>query len=318
MKVNQWVILGLSLLLISCVMGPPYKPPENSVPAEYNIAGYHPTTANKYHEEWWEVFHDPTLTILIDNVKQSNLDLKAALAREEEARALYKFYTAQYFPTVNAQALPPTGAGDSTLTQVLGLFFTWTPDLFGKLRSNQAMSKANLQATAADHEYAVLNISAEIANAYWELRGDQEINRILLENIHADQSIYQTLKRNYRYGKDNYMQVLQQDALIETERAELSQNTAAINALISKIEILSGENPGALSQLLASSADIPLLDIRVNLSTPSDILHRRADVMAAERRIAAAHANVNAAIAELFPTVSLGWLLAWQKPNIIS
>ena len=322
MMLKKWIVLGITILaLTSCVMGPAYKQPTVTVPDHYKISNYHAkkNLTHHYiqsHEQWWESFHDRTLNLLIERATYSSLDVKMAMARIEEARAQYNVNTSQFFPVLRAEAMPPNGTGDNNLTQVLGLFLSWVPDLFGRIKSGQNASKANLEAAIADHNFAVLNMSAEVANTYWELRGSQIINKILLKYLTADKSIYQSLHSNYRSGKDNYINVVQQDSLLETEKAELSQNAAKISALISKLEILLGENPGILTSLLSKSSDLSSVNTEINLGVPSNLLRRRPDIIAAERKVAATHANINAAIGELFPNISVGWLLAWQSQTL--
>ena len=126
------------------------------------------------------------------------------------------------------------------------------------------------------------------------------------------------LKSRYASGLTHYMQVAEQEALMETQWAESEQNKALMTALLHKLEILTGHNPGALAKQLLPYKPIPQMTRAIHLGVPSELLRRRPDIIAAERRVASAHANISVAMANLFPDINLGWLLAWQTQSLAS
>lgn len=330
-----WVLLLIIVILPGCVLGPAYVPPTVNVPKAWgsteNIRTSHkvPTkksmwAKNKKNDnlviekpKWWECFNDPTLNYLVEEVIVSNLDLKTAIARVQKAQAEYEASYSRLIPKLTADALPPTGNGQS-LVQLLSLTATWLPDVFGKLRQESNGFKAIVEVNTAEKDFVQLNVAAEVATAYMELRENQAKNKLLRRNLEDDNKLLAFVKQRYDSGVDNYIGVAQQDSLIETELAELSQNEAVITMLINKIETLVGKNPGFLVPLLSQYHPIPHVTKRINLGVPSDVLRRRPDILASEYRVVTANANVGAAIAALFPEFSIGYLSSWQSQQVDS
>ena len=316
---KQYTVYYLLITLLAlggCSVGPHYDPPIASLPSSWTYQdGASPTIADR--STWWRQFHDPLLNELIEQKAVYNLDLKAAQERVLTARAAYKIASAQLFPSLSLNALPPNGTGVD-LTQLIALAATIDPDFFGKLRQDRQRIQANLEAEQAVHDVALLNLQAEIASSYIELREAQAKEAIFRHHLQGNKQTLAFLKSRYKSGLTNYINIAQQDALIETQLAELEQNKAHIMMLLHKIEILTGHSPGTLAKQLLPPKPIPQMTQNVNLGVPSELLRRRPDIIAAERRIAAAHANIRVAIANLFPQISVGWLLGWQTQTIAS
>lgn len=303
------------LVLAGCSVGPNYEPPTAAIPSTWNKPSS--TVSVVDSEGWWRDFHDPLLNELIEQQSLYNLNIKMAEARIKTARAEYSIAFAQLFPKLSADALPPDGTGVN-LTQVLALSAALEPDLFGKQRENRHRAQANLEAERAEKNFTLLNLQAEIAASYLELRETQTKNNILHHNIQSNKQVFTFLKSRYKAGLTNYIAIAQQDAFIETQLAELEQNKAVINMILHKIERLTGNNPNVLAKQLLPYKPIPQMTNAINLGLPAELLRRRPDIIAAERRIAAAHANIRVAMANLFPQITIGWLLAWQTQSIAS
>lgn len=310
-----YCISTLALSLTGCAVGPKYHTPSVSVPSVWSD-GKTTSIATK-EEAWWRNFHDPLLNELIEQQSVFNLNLQTAQARIKTARADLAMAKAQFAPIVGITALPPSGTGVA-LTQLIALTTSIQPDIFGRLRQNKQSAKANLEATEADQNFAMINLHAEIATSYLELRQSQAKEIILHNNIGRNSQLLKFIKSRYKQGYDNYINVAQQDSLIETQLAELAQNKGYSTAIIHKIEILTGNNPGLLANKLAPIKPVPQMNQKINLGMPSELLRRRPDIIAAERRVAATHANIRVAIASLFPQISIGWLLGWQSQTIMN
>lgn len=308
-------LIVIFYLLAGCSVGPRYEPPVAAVPSTWsNLNQTTPALANK---GWWRDFHDPLLNALIEQHALFNLDIKMALARIKSARAEYNLAFAQLFPTLNATAYPPNGTGFD-LTQVIGFSASLEPDFFGKQRETRHRAQANLAVAQAEKKFVRLNLQAEIASSYLELRETQTKNNILQHNLRSNKQVLAFLKSRYKAGLTNYINIAQQDALIETQLADLEQNKAIVIMILHKIEILTGNNPGMLAKQLLRYKPVPHLTKTIGLGIPAGLLCRRPDIIAAERRVAAAHANVRVAMANLFPQITLGWLFAWQTQTIAS
>lgn len=315
MIMNFLKYIVLLMLLSSCSVGPDYVPPIASVPTSW----HEPTNNDKAMliHGWWRDFHDPILNELIEQCTRANLTIKMAQARVRTARAEYRVAFAQLLPNVNIDALPPDGTGFD-LTQVLALSGTIEPDFFGKKRENRHRAQANLNAERAERDFAILTLQAEIATSYLELRETQTKNKILEHNLNSNRDILQFLKSRHQAGLTQYIHVAQQDAFIESQLAELEQNKAIIMMILHKIELLTGLHPGALAKKLLPYQPLPHLTRKISLGIPAHLLCRRPDIVAAEERVAATHANIRVAMANLFPQITLGWLLAWQTQSIAS
>ena len=299
------------ILLQSCSVGPEYVPPTATVPAQWSGTS-HNNLITKPKTTWWQSFNDPLLNKLEEQQVASNLSLQTAKARIQTARAEYSVAYAQMFPRANADFLPPDGTGEG-LTQVFAISAFLEPDLFGKQKQNRQRAQAIVDAEEAEYAYTLLNLQAEIASSYLELREAQKKDEILHHTLTAGKQVLGLLTSRYHSGLSNYLNTSQQDALILTQLAEIEQNKAIIMMIIHKLELLTGNPPGLLTPQLAKPRSIPQITQKTTLEIPSEILRRRPDIIAAERRVAAAHANIRVATANLFPQVTaLGWLYAWQ------
>lgn len=302
----------LALSLVHCTS---YTPPTANVPSSWDHAVKN--TLSSHTGRWWLHFHSSLLNELIEYQALNNLDIQMAQARVNAAREQYHVAFSQLFPSVNANVMPPNGTGFD-LTQVLALSAAIEPDFFGKQRAGRQFAKANLKIQLAERDHAVLTLQAEIASSYLELREIQTKNRLLQQNLHNNRDMLRFLKSRYKIGLTNYIDVAQQDALIETQLAEVEQNNAMILMLIHKLEILTGSNPGLLVKKLLPYEPIPHPQERIHLGIPAELLARRPDIVAASERVAAAHANISVAMANLFPQITVGWLLGWQTQTISS
>lgn len=300
--------------LSACSVGPKYESPVTLTPSVWSEGASNVSSSRDKHV-WWRNFHDPILNKLIEEDLSANFSIRLAQARVEAARAEFAVAYAQLYPKINADALPPTGTGVG-LTQLLALSASLEPDFFGKQRENRRHMQANLEVEQAEQAFALLNLQAEVASAYLELREVQMRNRILNRNLNANTQLLGFLNSRYKSGFSTYLNIAQQKALIETQLAEKEQNEALLMMILHKIEMLTANNPGGLAKLLLSYRELPQMKASINLGLPSELLRRRPDIVAAERRIAVAHADIRIAIASLFPQITVGWLLGWQTQTI--
>lgn len=314
---NCALFFMLTTLLASCSgVGSQYEKPHIPISTKWS----QPATVVPFakHQVWWRHFHDPILNTLIEKISPHNLDLQIAKERVHLAKLEYEATNASFFPTAEAQAFPPNGTG-ANLTQVIGIMSSLELDLFGRLRQTKASAAALLESEKSNYDFFYINLNAEIANTYIEFRAAQAAKLYLQHDIAANKTMLSILDSRYHQIENvRYLDVLQQKTLIETELAELERTSAKMATLRHRIEILTGQSPGALKKLLDPYKPIPEVTTPITLNLPSDLLHRRPDILAAERRIAAAHAKVRVAIASLFPKISIGWILGWQTETLAS
>jgi NodT family efflux transporter outer membrane factor (OMF) lipoprotein len=315
-------IVGLAATLTgACAVGPRYVVPPVPVPAGYKEAEVsgadllRPAAPDDQapRQGWWELFHDQRLNELEARLQQGNVTIAEAAARVDQARAVLRQDKALYAPVVTGTA-SATRARSSAVTGQhpaaqtvndlnIGASATWEPDLWGRIRQTVASGTAAAQAAIGDRESIGLSASAELAADYFQLRAfDSELS--LLDRTIEAYGRAATLTRNqYDAGVVSRADVEQAETQLEAVRADAidvrlqrAQTEHAIAALL-------GTPPADLTLEALPLVGTPPA---VPADLPSRILERRPDVAAAERRVAAANAQVGIASTAFFPTVTLG------------
>ena len=312
--------------LSACEVGPNYKRPATPTPTTYKeVEGWapaHPADAAD-RADWWTVFNDPVLNDLEQRVEVSNQNLAAAEAAYRQARALVSQQRAALFPTVNLNGSANVsgggsgggGAGTGTGTTGVGaggrgtsqsyrleLGATWEPDIWGKIRRTIENASANAQASAADLANARLSAQTEVAVDYIQLRQLDEQKRILDATVDAYAKSLTIARNKYNAGTSAKGDVLQAQTQLENTRAsdtDLAQQRAKLEHAIA---ILTGRPPAEVS---IAPADWTLAPVDIPPGLPSTLLERRPDIAAAERKTAAASANIGVATSAYYPTLDL-------------
>jgi len=306
--------------LCGCSLAPHYQRPATPAPAasyqelgEWKIAAPADAAARG---PWWTIFHDEELNGLESRVTDANQSLKAALARLEEARAQTRIARSGYFPTLTANASAtrqrvstngpgfPPGSEPTYDTFVAGGDLSYEIDLFGRIRNTVAGARATEQATAGDAAALDLSTHAELATDYFTLRG-LDAQQQLLDHTVADYAKALELTRNlYHGGAAALSDVQQAQAQLETARTQAEDTRLKRAQTEHAIAVLVGAVPTGFhleARPLAPDFVIPAVDPGL----PSQLLERRPDVAAAERRVAAANAGIGVARAAYFPVFSL-------------
>jgi NodT family efflux transporter outer membrane factor (OMF) lipoprotein len=324
------VALLLVLLIVAlegCTVGPKYVKP--SVPT---APAYKEDTPASFKESeqwqpahpgdqatrgnWWEIFSDPELNKLELQIADSNQDLKVAEARFREARAAIRFNRAAQFPTIStspsasyvknsdfSQSFPSKIQEASTGSFVLPFDLSYELDLWGRVRRSVAAAREEAQATAADYETAKLSLEAELALDYFELRSADAQKQLLDDTVKAyTDNLHLTLNR-FKGGVAPKADVAQAQTQLDTTRVQDTDVTVQRAQFEHAIAILIGKPPADFS-LAATPLNYQPPSIPIGL--PSDLLQRRPDIAAAERRVAEANQQIGIARAAYFPTVTLG------------
>ncbi|SDI15320.1 efflux transporter outer membrane subunit [Pseudomonas panipatensis] len=307
----------LALSLSACMVGPDYKQPATA-PAQLDTqaGGYDRT---RFEDAWWQQFDDPTLAQLVQQALKENRELRVAYDRVLASRAIRDDVANNRFPTVTSSASSTIGKGQvpgQTTDRVnqerydLGLDMIWEVDLFGRVRRELEASDALSQATVADLQQLQVSLIAELADAYGQLRGAQlreDIARSNLKNQRESRDLTVQLRDN---GVGNELDVQRAEARLAATEASLPQLQAEEVRQRNRIATLLGQRPEQLTVDL-SAKKLPAIAKALPIGDPTQLLHRRPDVQAAERRLAAATATVGVATADLFPQVSLGGFLGF-------
>jgi NodT family efflux transporter outer membrane factor (OMF) lipoprotein len=311
-------IAGLSALvaltLAGCMVGPDYVRPTAPESATFKeAAGWKVAQPrdDASRGPWWEAFDDPDLNGLASQVEVSNQTVAAAAARVREAQAATQATRAQLFPTItgNATALRTsrntTTAGGQGITNNYNasLDLGWELDLWGKIRRGIEANDAAAQASATDLAGATLSLQALLAQDYLLLRVQDAEIQLLRDTVAAyDRSLLLT-QNQYKAGIVARGYVAQAEAQLASTKAQLLDATVQRAQFEHAIAVLVGKPPSALS-----IAPRPMTTVfpQIPVSMPSELLERRPDIAAAERRTAAANAQIGVAHAAFYPSLSLG------------
>jgi multidrug efflux system outer membrane protein len=316
--VKRLVICGaVAAVLSACSLAPTYVPPklDQEVPAYKEAGDWAPAAPadDRPRTDWWQAFGDPQLNELQDQLRASNPDLRAALARFQQAKALAGEARSAQFPTVNANAsairgrestyAPNTlGAGRTGNDFIADLNVAWQIDLFGRLRNMTAAANARAQASAADLGALNLSLQAELATNYFSLRGDDATVKLLEDSVQQFDTAWEQTRRKYDTGVAAATDVDQAETLRQNARAQLAATRLDRATREHAIAVLLGIPPSAFTLAAADLAGQPPA---ITLSLPSVLLERRPDVASAERQVAAANAGIGVARAAWFPVFSL-------------
>lgn len=323
-------LVGLSLVLLvgGCKVGPNYKTPSAAMapsfkeqaiatppPAAPGVGWKHAQPGDDtIRGKWWESYGDPQLDALEERVSVSNQTLKAALAQYTQALSAVQQFRSNYFPTVSlspsysrtrvSQNRPfgvPTGGNPYTDLIASGRA-TWEPDLWGNIRRSVQEARANAQASAADLANVELSLRSELAMDYFELRGLDTQKQLLDDTIQQYQRYLQLTISRFHGGVATDADVAQAQTQLDQTKAQDIDIGVARAQFEHAIATLTGQPASSFSL-----APVPLTLVlpTVPVGVPSEMLERRPDVAAAERRAAAANEQIGIAIAAYYPQVSL-------------
>jgi len=331
MKFNRQLALVL-VLLGGCSVGPNYRQPKPETPGQWNspLAGGETNRVSGI-TAWWKTFHDPLLNSLVNRAVKANLDLKIAEARVREARAQYRIAQAAFGPTLDANgsyakqlqskhqpiigAIPlPSIPFENDVYQT-GADAAWELDVFGGTRRAVEAGKAEVAAAEFGRRNALVILLGEVGRNYVETRGTQRRLAIANQNIKAQQEALDIARDRFKNGLTSDLDVQQAATLLATTQAAIPTLETYIQASSHRLDVLLGQQPGALWAELSKEAPIPTAPPKVPVGLPSELLCRRPDIQQAERQLAAANARIGVATADLFPKFSLTGMIGFQSVN---
>ena len=309
------------LALSACSFAPAYKTPDSAAAADtYKESGdwkaAEPADAQA-RGPWWSMFQDPVLDAIETQVADANQDLKAAYARLLQARAATRIARADLFPTlavgssatrsrtsVNSPKFPP-GAEPIANNFDLEADLSYEIDVWGRVRNAVASARANQQASSADLATLNLAIRAELATDYFTLRSQDTQQQLLDKTVFDYAKALQLTQNLYQGGAAALSDVAQAQAQLETAQTQAADIRLQRAQTEHAIAVLLGQNPSVF-RMDANPYISPVAPPPIEPGLPSTLLERRPDVAAAERRTAAANAQIGVARAAYFPVFSLG------------
>jgi NodT family efflux transporter outer membrane factor (OMF) lipoprotein len=317
------------LLLSGCVVGPKYHAPTAQIPQAYkensNWKVAQPRD-DKLGENWWEMFGDPQLNTLEQQVNVSNQNLKAAAAQYQQALALLRYNRANYYPTLttlpaatrtrNATNRPPTSSIYSGITYndyVFPVQLSYQADVWGRIRRTVEQYRDQAQASAADLATANLSMHADLALDYFEARTLDAEEKLLNDTVAQYQQALNLNESLFKEGMTSILTVQQAQTQLQTTRA------AAIDIGVLRAQyehaaaVLVGKPPENFS-LPPLPLTTPPPPIPVGL--PSELLERRPDIASGERMVAAANAQIGIATSAYYPLINLGAAAGFESGSI--
>ncbi len=311
-------VLGVSLSLGGCAVGPDFKKPSTPVPKDWSAAGDPRLTAQTTADaQWWKVFGDPTLDRLVELGYRQNLPLQIAGLRIVEARARLAVATGKQFPQTQEAFAGANVVGLSqNISRIgslprnyaayqVGFDAAWELDFWGKYRRGIEAEAANMVASITDYYSSIVSLTAEVARTYVVIRTSEVLLEQAKENVRLQEQAFDIASSRFRNGETSELDPTQAKTLLESTRALIPQRQIDLQQARNALSTLLGQPPGAIDALLEGPKAIPKAPPSVAVGVPADILRRRPDIRSAELNAAAQCARIGVAKADLYPSFSL-------------
>ncbi|CAH1212051.1 putative Outer membrane protein OprM [Candidatus Nitrotoga sp. BS] len=336
---TDYIIYVLAFLSLSgCAVGPDYKRPEVIAPTNYKEEANHWKLAeprdHAVRGKWWEIYGDIQLNALVEQVSISNQNIQSAEAQYRQALALLGVARARYLPTVTGSFAHTRGQGTSstnsgvtipgnpsaaiTDTNRLLLNANWEVDLWGRIGRAVESNRASAEASAADLQSALLSIQSTLVQTYFQLRINDAQGKLLEQTAIAYERSLQITQNRYEAGMVGRSDIVQANTQLRSTQAQAIDLGVQRAQLEHAIAVLIGKAPSNF--LLKPSLVLPKLP-EFPAGLPSELLERRPDIAAAERRVKAANAQIGVTQAAFFPSLILGASTGYQSSllsNLIS
>ena len=312
-------LAALTALTVGCSLAPEYERPAlpvaNEYPADAPVpAGARPDARPAPEIAWREYFAEPELQAMIAQALENNRDLRVAALRVLEARAAFQIRRADQFPTVNVNAgelrlgvpesLSPTGSANTVPIYAVGAsVLGWELDFWGRVRNLKDSALEQFLATDSARRAVTVSLVAQVADGYLTLRELDERIRITRDTVRTREESLRIFRRRFQVGTATRLDVAQVETLLTQAQSLGAQLEQARAAQAHALTLLVGSQPARIADRESLNDAALVRDPPVGL--PSDLLQQRPDIVAAERRLRAANANIGAARAAFFPTITL-------------
>jgi NodT family efflux transporter outer membrane factor (OMF) lipoprotein len=327
-----------TLLLTGCTVGPKYHVPPATATAPPIAYKESPTQSQDtdgwkvaqpqdamLHGKWWEIYNEPELNALEDQLNIDNQNIKEFFENFMEARTLIAEARSQLYPTVGTSPSYQASRTSSNLTNSpsantgrvasigsLPFDVSWAPDLWGKVRNTIHEQQYNAQLSAADLENEKLTEQASLAEFFFEIRGQDALQKILNDTVEADKKAVELERARYETGVDDRISLVEAENTLQTVQSQAINLGVARAQFEHAIAVLVGVNPSQFSipvkPVLTNAPPVPL-------GMPSALLERRPDIAGAERKMAAANAQIGIAYAAYYPSLSLSASYGYESSN---
>lgn len=354
MRSRATLVISTCACLTACMVGPDYKQPELSSPSTFAESQpgktaaplSEPTNATQDISAWWQQFHDAELTRLVTEALAGNLDLQTAASRVRQAREEVIVAGAAELPSLSASGVgvnvhsnsnplsglfsAPSGPGAAGApgasssanapTNIklysLGFDASWEIDIFGGTRRAIEAAEASAESSVWQLRDAEVTLTAEVATDYLSLRAAQARIALIQSELSDQQSLFALIRARRQTGFVTQLDVNQQQTLLSSTQSELPQLEAQIRIMAHALGVLLGREPESLVAELSASSPLPPLPPSLPVGLPSELLRRRPDIRDAERKLAAATADVGVAVADLYPKLDLIGLASFSGSHL--
>jgi NodT family efflux transporter outer membrane factor (OMF) lipoprotein len=314
-------ILTAAMFAACTTVGPNYEQPAVEMPDSWHVAAVEGLEDGRADlQTWWRVFDDSLLDDLVNRSAGGNLDLRGAMWRVEEARALRGVVAGVQKPQVDfsgdvVRSQPsdngPLGSiapGDGFEAGNLfsaGFGAIWEVDVFGRIRRQVEAADATTQATVESYRDVLVSLYAETALAYVNVRTSQERLRIAHANVEGQENTLKLTEDRFAAGLVSALDVAQAESNLANTYSLIPVIERDLDRAMNRLAVLLGEQPGELHAELSAEAPIPTEPAEVTTGLPVELLRQRPDVRQAERELAAQTARIGVATADLYPTFGL-------------
>lgn len=305
---KPFFVVTTLLALAACTVGPEYKKPEVLAPPAYKESKDWKIAEPKDgvpRGKWWMIFGDKLLNDLAEQIQPGNQDLRFAEAQYRRAQAVTREARAGRLPVVSGDvSVTRSGGGRRTpsTNYDLGAGASWDADLWGRVRKSVEAGEANEAASAADLESVRLALQSELVLNYLQLRVLDSQRALLDETVEAFEKSLQLTRNRYQAGLAGRVDVAQAEAQLKSTQAQALDTGVARAQFEHAIAVLLGRAP---AQLAIKAEPLKVAMPSVPTGLPSELLERRPDIAAAERRVAAANAQIGVAMAAQYPSLTL-------------
>ncbi|BBL72628.1 RND transporter [Methylogaea oryzae] len=330
----------LTALLAGCAVGPDYQAPRTPLPERWHESQ---APAGTVEAAWWKTFRDPMLEKLMEQAAAGNLDYRQALDRIGAARAQRTMAVAAGLPSLSARSsinrrrnsfggspgantagstsASTTGFGGAgrTISNIFqaGFDAAWEIDVFGGIRRGVEAAEADLEAERENSRNVLVTLFGDVARSYIDLRVSQQLAAISRDNLQAQEEVLRLTRVRSQAGLASELDVAQAESVVANTRAQLPTHELAAKQAIHALGVLLGREPDALAAELSQPGAVPAAAGDATADLPSDLLRRRPDLRAAERKLASATAQIGVATADLYPKFNLTSWLGLQNPNLM-
>jgi multidrug efflux system outer membrane protein len=329
-KARQWLftIVASAGLLAGCAVGPDYRRPTTTPPETFRGQTGPAEAASLADLPWWEAFRDPRLQELLQTALAYNYDLRIAVARVEQARALAAQARGAFFPFIGYEGQIQRGRGAAfgsvfvspdqpaqTLSTFVGLFtVSWELDIWGGLRRQHEAARAQFFATEEARRGVLLSLVSTVAQAYFELLELDAQLDIAKRNTASFQGTFDLFRRRLEFGLASTLETTRAEGALGDTAATIPDLERQIAAKENEISVLLGRNPGPIPRGTPLFAQAVVPEVPAGL--PSALLERRPDLRQAEQQLVQANAQVGVATADFFPQLTLTGFGGGASPQL--